>query len=341
MTLLLTLAPQASKAFSLESEITTLNREYGRSLGYPIAVINKDQVLRYFKSVAPKGEDEQVQALKAYALKVHGVHMSDSEGLNILPYITRFKDTALALPFYDQDRIKSCYVLPNFSANNHSEDIRRILAQDSSTNIYAGFNFTKAEKWMAHEDLILFSLYHELSHCFDKVFMAEAHISGGDPHTIHQSEVFAEVNALFLMSQKKSKKKIGFGRALLRGTYSRYMGPFFARQPPSMAGDAYKKGGSVYFLAPALLKAQQLVESFNARVDKLSIQDTIALSLTVVRHHSISSRSFQALSVYFELGPQVAMERYRSMAQKNPELFMQTYTDLLSYDAFLRSLEIY
>lgn len=328
----------AAQPFSLEQEINTLNQEFGRSMGYPIVVLNKEHITYYIEQNQPKNEAEQVELLRAYVLHKHRVEMSKSEGSNLLPYITLLKESAVAMPFFEKDQIKSCYVMPSFNKNTHLQEVQRILGHDPAQNIYNGFNFSKAQSWLSHDELKLYSLYHELSHCFDKVYLKEANVSG-EPHSIHQGEVFAEVNAMFLLAKKKSLFNLGFGRAMLRGTYSKYMGPFLANQPPSMAGEAYNKGGSIYFLSLPLLKAQQIVDSNSFRSRNISVNEMIDMSHTIVRFNSLPSRSFHALYTYFKDGRQSSLDRYLQMARRNPDLFLQAYSDLLNYDAFLVALE--
>lgn len=341
--LTLSLPSFASDTFSfLETEIQSLNREYGHAMDYPIVVFNKNAAHTFIKKSGAQSEAQKVAALQNYTLQAHQVSMTSVEASNILPYITQFKDSAVAFPFYEGPKTRVCYVLPSFSQNDHATEIKRVLGDNNaSQNIYHNFDTRKAMNWMSLEDLHLFSLYHELSHCFDQVYIRDANMSSGDPHSIHESEVFAEVNALFLLAQKKSRRTLGYSRALLRGVYAQYMGPYLAKQPPSMAGDAYNKGGSIYFLSLALLKAQQLSEARSTRIMELSLQETLELSNSVTQFSAIPSRSFQALHNYFTNGRNAALQQYQEMAQRNPDLFMQAYTDLLAFDAFLKSLELY
>lgn len=333
--------PTLAWGFSLEQEIDLLNRDYGQAMNYPIVVVNKNKAAAFITSSGASTEAQKIAALQKYTDRYHNVSMENNEAANILPYILQFKDSALALPFYQGQNTKVCYVLPSFSQNDHEAEINRILGNNSQDKIYQGFDISKAMTWMKLEELHLFSLYHELSHCFDNVYIKRANQNGGDAHSIHEAEVFAETNALFMLAQKKSLRNLAFKRALLRGTYTKYMGPYLAQQPPSMAGDAYNKGGSIYFLSPALLKAQQQLESSANQVLKLSLSETLQLSYAVARFSALPSRSFHALHSYFVNGRVAALKQYQEMSQQHPDLFMQAYADLLNYDAFLKSLNNY
>lgn len=334
-------------AVDMRQEIRDLNHDYGRIMGYPVLVFDKAEIrgrLKQKNLLAPNS-DERYQALEIrnYVAEVMGVQMDMPDAANLVPYIAGENNAAAsALPFFKDARktMKYCAVLPNGVENSHEQEVKRILGALDQEHLYAGFDFKKANPLMTLEQLQLFSLYHELSHCLDQTYLPALYEFEIDPHAVHQAEAFAEVNALFMLAQRKDMTRLGTSRAILRTLYSKYYGPYLAQSGPSFfGGPAHSRGGSIYFLTVPLLKAQQEVESFQRKVKNLDTMQTLALSREVVQHHAMKSRSFQALHMYFTDGKEATFAHYLKLSSKAPDLFLYAYQDLLYYNSVLDSVE--
>lgn len=337
ISILITLvASFSSFAFDLSLEVANLNEEYGNTYSYPIVIFDKNEI-------APKlvglEESEQVEIVKEYTLKTHGVELSDGEAVNLVPYFTVLNGAASAIPFFEKGwgrDVKFCAVLPNGVMNDLPNEVRRVLGHTEEVDVYDEFDFSIFEQLFTLDELYLYSLYHELSHCLDKEFMLDNYTSSPTAHGVHEAESFAEVNALFLLAQKKGMRRLGTKRALLRKTYSQYMGPYFASDKVGpFAGPMVKKGGSIYFLSPAIIAAQRQLNDYGKGVMNYSLEETLKLSEEVVEHHAIDNRSFQALVMYFRDGSDEAKKYYRDLADRDPELFLASYYDLLYLSTIL------
>lgn len=328
-----------SFAVDLTEEIKLLNRDYGRVMDYPIVIFDKKEVVPL---VTGKSESESSDIIKKYLLDKYEIQATDNEAYNLVPYFTVMNGSAVALPFFQgtwrDKRVHFCAVLPNGNDNDLKSEVRRILGHDPRTNVYDGFDFSYFEENFTLEELYLFSLYHELSHCLDTYFLPKNYEGEPSGHGVHKSESFAEVNALFLLAQRKGMKRLGAKRSLIRTTYSKYMGPYFAdSDTPIFGGQLVKQGGAIYFLTPALLAAQRKLEDFNRDVIDFSLDQTLELSREIVDHHAINSRSFHALFMAYQDGFEDAGEHYKKMAQEAPELFLNTYYDLMFYQTLIEA----
>ncbi|AYF43926.1 hypothetical protein BALOs_0916 [Halobacteriovorax sp. BALOs_7] len=323
-------------AFDLSSEVEKLNEEYRNTYEYPIIIFDKNEI-------APKlvglEETDQIEIVKNYTLDVHDIELSHNEAVNLVPYFTSLNGAASAIPFFERGwgkELKFCAVLPNGIMNDLSAEVRRVLGDSKEVDVYENFDFSRFENLFTLEELYLYSLYHELSHCLDQNFMLKNYSSSPSAHGVHEAESFAEVNALFLLAQKKGMRNLGAKRSLLRKTYSQYMGPYLASDKVStFAGPIVKKGGSVYFLTPAIIAAQRELENYKKGVMDFNLEQTLALSKEVVEHHAINSRSFQALNKSFKDGSEEAKRYYRDLSQRDPDLFLATYYDLLYLSVLL------
>ncbi|AHI06076.1 hypothetical protein BDW_07880 [Bdellovibrio bacteriovorus W] len=327
-------------AFDIAPEVKALNQEFN-NYQYPILIIDKADSESFLSSqnFEKLPENKQVDVLKNYFLRTFRMPLETNHAINLIPYFTVLKSSAVAMPFADNGKNKLCVVLPSDNKGDHLSEVQRLLGYDPSLDLYKKIDFQKLTKLLSLEDLRLISLYHELSHCLDPYYVVKFHNQDPDPHSIHQSESFAEVNALLMLSQRKGKRNLGTSRALFRGLYARHLGPFLAKQPPSMAGEAYNKGGAIYFLSFPILEAQSQIENFSRRVRDMNLQETLALSKEIVEFRAIKSRSFQALYMAFHEGEEKAHTYYLGLAQRDPDYFMIAYNDLLHSLTFLKNLD--
>lgn len=327
-------------AFDIAPEVKSLNQEFN-NYQYPILIVDKADSESFLsaQNFEKLPENKQVDILKNYFLRTFRMPLETNHAINLIPYFTVLKSSAVAMPFADNGKNKLCVVLPSDNKGDHLSEVQRLLGYDPSLDLYKKIDFQKLTKLLSLEDLRLISLYHELSHCLDPYYVVKFHNQDPDPHSIHQSESFAEVNALLMLSQRKGKRNLGTSRALFRGLYARHLGPFLAKQPPSMAGEAYNKGGAIYFLSFPILEAQSQIENFSRRVRDMNLQETLALSKEIVEFRAIKSRSFQALYMAFHEGEEKAHTYYLGLAQRDPDYFMIAYNDLLHSLTFLKNLD--
>lgn len=333
-------------AFSLSEEIRQLNKDFGKVLPYPILIFDKDEVREFLRrqNVLDSGDDKRIAAqLAIYVRQKFNFELTEGQAHNLAPYLTILNSAASALPLFEgyQSNVAptACVVMPNGENLNHREELKRILGVSPGVNPYGNLDFSRLEKLMSLEEIKLFSLYHELSHCLDQFFTPALHASEPEPHQIHLAESFAEINAVFLLSQRKELKHIAAARVVLRGLYSKYFGPYLAKHPPTMAGAAYNKGGSIYFLSPQLVIAQSQLDNFDLNVQNMNLKQTLSLSRRMVESHAIHFRSFPALHVLFQEGSDAAQSKYKEMARNHPTLFQRAYFDLLSWSSFLAHVE--
>jgi hypothetical protein len=92
-----------------------------------------------------------------------------------------------------------------------------------------------------------------------------------------------------------------------------------------------KAGGSVYFLSPALLGAQQELDKNGAQIAAMNLEQTLALSKMLVEQHAISKFSFEALNMLIVDGPETILPYYQRLAKKSPAKFLKAYQDVLYY----------
>ncbi|MFG1481649.1 hypothetical protein ABMA79_08545 [Halobacteriovorax sp. HFRX-2_2] len=336
--LLVSSAFASDLATDLSSEIKVLNAEYGNIKDYPIVIFDKSEVIPLLKG---HSEEEQIKLLSVYMLQKFNIELERNEAINLIPYFGILNGSASALPFMKggwSNEFKFCAVFPNGVVNDLPSEVRRVLGHSDEVDVYENFDFSQFEKIFSLEELHYYSLYHELSHCLDDIYLPENYQAPPSGHGVHQSESFAEVNALFLMAQKKGLKRIGINRALLRKTYSKYMGPYLASDKVSpFAGEVVKQGGGVYFLSPVLIAAQREIENYNKDVLKYDLNETLKLSATIVEHHSINSRSFQGFAKYFKDGKEETLKYYKGLADRDPDLFLASYYDLVYLTSILEN----
>jgi hypothetical protein len=251
---------------------------------------------------------------------------------------------ASAMPFYkDRDRrtqMRYCVVLSSANSPSHLDEVKRIIGADGQEDIYQGFDIQKLLPLMSQENLQLFSLYHELSHCLDRNYLPSIFEDEVVPHNVHLTESFAEVNALILLSQRHGLKNLGAARSILRTVYSKYYGPAIAHNVSNpFLGAVNKAGGSVYFLSPALLGAQQELDKNGTQIAGMSLEQTLTLSKMLAEQHAITKFSFDGLNMLITDGPDTIVPYYQRIAKKSPAKFLKAYQDVLYYKTMMDTVE--
>lgn len=333
----------AHAASDFNGEIAALNSDFSGALGYPILIVNTDD---FKKTLAAKNlagtEDKSLLAreLTLYS-RARGIPMLPQEAYQLT---SSLNGTASAMPFYkDRDRrtqMNYCVVLTSATAVSHLDEIKRIIGADGQEQIFKGLDFQKLLPLMTAEDLQLFSLYHELSHCLDRNYLPSIFEDEVVPHNVHLAESFAEVNALILLNQRHGAKKLGAPRSILRTLYSKYYGPAIAHNVDNpFLGTVNKAGGSVYFLSPVLLAGQQELERNAVQIAAMNLEQTLALSKMLVEQHALSKLSFEALNMLIVDGPETILPYYQRIAKKSPVKFLKAYQDVLYYKTMMDAVD--
>jgi hypothetical protein len=329
-------------AADLTSEIQKINQKYGNTMPYPIVVLDKPAFKKFIGKNDFFAKDEAliIKGLQSFISQNHKLAIGEEEATSLAALLIHSGKSALAHPVIDRDsrpyKMKSCFVLPAVTQASHEAEVKRVLGADILPQLYKNLDIKQVMRLLSLEELQLFSLYHELSHCLDQTYTIKNFESDPEGHGIHQSEAFAEVSALFLLSQEKDMSRLGAGRSILRTLYSKYYGPYLAQSPPSMAGPAYNQGGTIYFLVTPILEAQVFIDRGALRT--LSLPQVLELSRRVVETHSLKSRTFQAMHRTFADGAPTLLE-YKKLAKDNPDLFLQTYQELLFIQQVLSTAE--
>jgi hypothetical protein len=330
----------------LSTEIAQLNTDFNGALGYPILVVDKADFQKTLADKNLTGTQDRNLLTREFTLysRARGIPMEPQDAYQLTSHFTSLNNTASAMPFYKDNarrtQMRYCVVLTSANSASHLEEIKRIIGADGQEDIYKGFDISKLQALMSQEELQLFSLYHELSHCLDRNYLPSIFEDEVVPHNVHLAESFAEVNALILLNQRHGFKKLAAPRSLLRTVYSKYYGPAIAHNVSNpFLGAVNKAGGSVYFLSPALLGAQQELDKNSAQIAVMNLEQTLELSKMLVEQHAISKFSFDALNMLITDGPETILPYYQRLAKKSPTKFLKAYQDLLYFKSVLDSVE--
>ncbi len=311
-------------------EARLLNQRFISYEAYPIVVFEKDILGPMLKD---KSEEEQTEVLRNYLADKTNIELDDYEVQSFIPYFNQMNGSASALPIYKSDyrTKKFCAVFAADNNNNLEEETARTLGINSESNPYPAGTVEKISKQFSLDELKLFSLYHELSHCLKSDFLMTLPSMG--THTIHMNEAFAETNALLMLYAEKGMRRLGVKRANLRRYYSKYMGKYLATTDDIIIfDDSIRSGGAIYNLAPTLLAGQRYIEDYSEELQGVSLESIVATTESIIKTNTLTSRQLSAMSNYLREG-KGAIERYRTLAEDIPDLLLSTYQFLLALDA--------
>lgn len=269
---------------------------------YPIHIFNRDEITYLFLKEGALGEGDQKQRMEIidrYIQEKVGIALTENDLSNLETYLFVLNNSAVALPLtegYGKDfRYKMCAVFPNAPNGNARIESERILGL-LTKEVYPEHDYEQLTQKLSFEELYLFSLYHEVSHCLDQTFMPETYINSENSHGVHQSESFAETLAYLGLIDRLGKDMAG-ARVLYRILYSRLMGEYFAKNPALGFGHPhFVKGGAVYYLAPVLFDAYDRVNSHTIKVAELNPQELLDVATDIVDKSSLHFRSFSAIA---------------------------------------------
>lgn len=308
---------------------------------YPILIFDMDEVeLRYAKAKAfGKGkekEKERAAIIKAYVLEKTGVELDDSEAMGYEPYTSILKDGAYALPVLDRSgswgeiNYKMCAVFPASPNSNQRLETERITGM-KTPGAYEDITYEGLQEKLTYKEMQLFSLYHEMGHCMDRIFMPENYLAYEvNPHDVHESESYAEVFALMIL-EREGVTGTARTRALLRNMYTQEMGQWFIDNPNNGFGNPlYLQGGLIYYLSPALLGADEFLKRNRDFVQE-PVDNLLLKAGEIVKTNALDGRSFSAIFRGMQEGTEKMFEEYRDWSTRNPAFFTQAYKDLLHF----------
>lgn len=317
-------------AVNIWDEARDLNSKFNSYQSHPIVVFEKDKLIPLLRD---QSEEKQIVILRQYLADKVKIELERDELESFLPYFGQLNGVASALPIYRDDFTtkKFCAVFASDNDNNLVEETARTLGISGVSNPYPEATVEEVSARFSLDELKLFSLYHELSHCLKSELLMDLP-SMGD-HTIHMNEAFAETNALLMLYREKGMRRLGAKRAYLRSLYSKYMGAYLATTDEIIIfDDSIRAGGAIYYLSPTLLAAQRYIEDYAGEVKEASLTDLISITESIIKTNSLTSRQVSAMSNYLREGDSV-IERYREFAQDMPDLMLSTYQFLLALDA--------
>lgn len=329
-----------SWAFDYAREIDKAQERFGKVKDYPIVIFNQDEISwQLAQSNAyedtPKAKVKRIQIIQEYVKTKSGLEISDKEAESLENYITVQKDSAFAMPILEgswgERSFKMCAVFPASPNSNQRLEHERMLGL-LTDEVYGDLGYEDVNLRMPYEQLAMFSIYHEISHCLDSEFMPSNYNGQENPHNVHLSESFAEALALLLLEQM-GYENMGRARGQMRMMYSRMMGGYFARNPGlGMGNPFFVKGGVIYHLDPALRGAQEFAFYAGNDFENMVLEELIHETVNIVQKYALDSRTFYAIGNYLEAeDKQEAIQTYRERAFDSPELFYKAYTGLIEY----------
>lgn len=305
---------QTSWAFDISSEIQELDSKYRNYMQYPILIFNKEEITSKLSGDYEKDLDLVTKSVfEKFNLNITRVEADD-----ILTYHTKLNGSATSLRFKDTG---FCAVFPAQINGSRDEEVKRLLGISKQYNPYPKNIVKKAVSLVTLEELKLMSLYHELAHCLDSVFIPNHTFESSHSH--HLVEGYAETLGLMMLQQKYQFNKLFLRRAALRSLYAKYFGKLLLTDPTIIVfEETEKEMGIVYDLSSMLLATQDI------NVRNQSLKQLEEEAKNIVEANSIPSRTISALRYYFQNDKTQALEMYKELAHNNPDLFFKTYINL-------------
>lgn len=340
VSLFLTVGVSKAFGFDYAKEIDKAQKRFGDVKEYPIVIFNQDEISWKLAKANAFGDSDEaeasrIQIIKDYVESKSGFEITDSEALGLENYITVLKDSAFAMPIlkgsWGERSFKMCAVFPASPNTNQRLEHERLMGL-LTEEVYGELGYEEIDLRMPYEQLAMFSLYHEVSHCLDPEFMKENYNGQESPHNVHLSESFAEGLALLILEQM-GYENMGRSRGRLRMIYSRMMGSYFARNPGLGGGNPFfVKGGAIYHLDPALRGAQEFVFYSGNKFDDFTLDELMSEMVKIVEDKALDSRTFHAIANYLAAtDKEEQLTTYRERAFDSPDLFYEAYAGLMTY----------
>lgn len=330
-------------AFDYAQEIDKAQERFGKVKEYPIIIFNQDEISWQLAQSNAYGDNAEAKAkrieiIQNYVKKKSSLEISEKEAESLENYITVMKDSAFAMPIlqgsWGERTFKMCAVFPASPNTNQRLEHERMLGL-LTDEVYGDLGYEDIDLRMPYEQLAMFSIYHEVSHCLDPEFMPSNYNGHENPHNVHMSESYAEALALLILEQM-GYENMGRARGQMRMMYSRMMGGYFARNPGlGMGNPFFVKGGVIYHLDPVLRGAQEFAFYSGNDFDNMNLEQLMNETVDIVHEYALDSRTFYAIGSYLEAeDKEEAIQTYRERAFDSPELFYKAYAGLVEYDDY-------
>ena len=199
--------------FNLTNIINEAQSTYQNAIErYPILIFNQDEIDERFLAADAYGDSKpqkvkRLEVIQKYVSEKIGVELTQVQADQYEPYLTVLKGSAVALPILKRGFNSTDYVMcavfhasPN---SNQRLELERILGL-RTPDVYENQAAESIIPKLPYETLAKFSIYHEVGHCLDQTFLPSNYQANGeDPHSVHESESFAEVMGLFLLLMRR------------------------------------------------------------------------------------------------------------------------------------------
>lgn len=317
-------------------EARDLNQRFNSYSSYPIVVFEKDILLPKLKGLT---EISQQKVIREYISTKTDIELSDNDISNLIPYFGIMNGSATAVPLMNDsyDGKKFCAVMAADNQNSLIEETKRTLGITAVNNPYPSKAVSALSERFSLDELKLFSLYHELSHCLDSSLLKA--MGDHSVHSIHMNESFAETNALLMLYKEKNMRRLGVKRAQLRALYSKYMGHYLATDQDLIVFDeSMRSGGMIYYLTPSLMAAERYIEDYRSEILAADTEELIKISESIIKTNALTSRQMAAMKAYFQQGRDATLQQYQELAQDMPDLIYSTYLFLIELDTLMERI---
>lgn len=308
---------------------------------YPILIVNRDELYWQFAKAGVLdastaiGKSKRIEILKNWVLEKLKITLTADELVNLETYFSERKEGAYGVPIFDQinDRRKhrACLVFPADVNSNERFETERVLGL-AIPGAYENVGFDQLTSRMTYGELRLFSLAHELGHCFDLEYLPQTDAAYENVHNTHLSESFAETFSALLLA-KEGYSQLTQRRGHLRSIYARKIGELFGKNPDLSRGDINAMYyGAIYYLSPVLSGAQLEIDGNSKSFpSQWSLWDVVSIAQKVVQKFALKYLSFAAIGSANSQGREPALAMYKRFAEETPETFAEPYKFLLDY----------
>ena len=195
-------AAETSKISDIIADVQ--KRVANQSKNYPILILDRDQLEWRFaqaKTSLIKNSDDrskqQALIIQKYVEEKTNIQLSENDATSLEVYVSAKHRPALSMPVVEENSYKFCAVIPaGFNSNQRlsTERIMDLLVEEA----YQDLKYENLALKMSYEEILKFSLYHEVGHCLDPEFLPQVVLGNieADAHDVHLSESFAEVLAV-------------------------------------------------------------------------------------------------------------------------------------------------
>jgi len=308
--------------------------QYANHYDYPIIIFDRDELgwrLALGNAYQNDQQETRFQIIKDYVFENFGLDLSDNEISVYETYITYLNSSALAQPIVNDtlDDFLSCGVFPTSPNGNQRLFNEKIVGMPLS-EIYGHQDYHNLKVTLNFEENLKISIFHELGHCLDKVYMLDAFRYSSDSSVIHEAESFAETFALLMMN-KLGYQDLAFKRSIQRSIYSRKVGAYLAQNSGvNLSNEHSIYGGAIYYLSP-VLDAVTTLENAGIDFFAQNRDEIIKQSYQIVQEFRLDSRTMNGIQMVLQNGKQATFKIMGEYLKKLPEYFTIPFIRLTKY----------